>query len=279
MEITYQQLQERIPTLVGYSAENDEINRYLIFLKQAQKWLKKNITGLPLFAAIEASSDADVKELCVDIICYRGYLDAIPFDDLIQTGSGFAVSNNANLAPASKDRVASLKSGIVNMFTQCVDDLIAYLEVTTSFHTDWKKSKTYSLLNDTLISTITEFNKYANFKGNRLDFIAAHPIMIDAIKLHLAQYISQEYCTELIGQLNEDNVTDSNKPIIEEVKLAYANFVVGEREKAINYANRVRAFMIEHINDFPTFAQSSIYVAYTTRMANASENEATLNAC
>jgi hypothetical protein len=163
------------------------------------------------------------------------------------------------------------------MFTTAVDDLIAFLEVTPIYHENWKKSATYSLLTDTLISTITEFNKYANFTGNRLDFIKAHPIMLDSIKLHLAQYISQELCDLLIDQLREGTVSESNQPIFEEVKLSYANFVVGEKDKAINYANRVRSYMIENLQEFPAFEQSSNYASYVARIANQSSDGSILS--
>lgn len=277
MEITFEELQARIPTLASFDAEGNEIKPYTIFLNQAKKWLSKNITGKSLFDEIEASEDTEAKEFCKTIVCYKGYLESIPFLDLVQTGSGFAVASNTNIAPASKDRVNALKNGILSMLTTSVDDLIAFLEETTAYHVNWKKSATYSLLTDTLISTIIEFNKYANFTGNRLDFIKAHPIMLDAIKLHLAQYISQEQCDLLIDQLREGNVSESNAPIIEEVKLAYANFVIGEKEKAVNYANRVRSYMIENLQEFPAFADSSNYASYVARIANQSTDGSILS--
>jgi hypothetical protein len=278
MEITYEELRERIPTLASYSGDEvSPLPRYLIFLQQAENWAITKITGQLLFDEITASVDDKAKKFCKDLICYKGYIEAMPFLDLIETGSGFSVTNNTNLAPASKDRVANLKTGLQNMLTTCIDDFIAYLEATPIYHPSWKTSATYSLLTDTFISTITEFNQFAKFTGNRLDFIAAHPLMQDAIRLKLANYISQELCDELLTEIKIGTISPSNEPIIDEVKFAYANFVVGLTEKAADYALRLQSYIITNITEFPTFATSSVYAKYLENIANTPTDDSILN--
>jgi len=279
MDITYEELRQRIPTLASYTGEEEvaPMDRYKTFLEQAENWVITKITGQPLFDAIVASLDEKAKKFCKDLICYNGYIEAMPFLDLIETGSGFAVASNTTIAPASKDRVSALKAGLQKMLTTSTDDFIAYLEASTIYHIAWKSSATYSLLTDTFISTITEFNRYATFAGNRLDFIAAHPVMQDAIRLKLANYISQDLCDEILTQINGEGISESNKDIIEDIKFSYANFVIGQTEKATDYAMRTQAYIIEHLTEFPTFEASSVYARYLENIANTPTDDTILN--
>ncbi len=262
MTITYEQLKERIPALAVYDSDGNEIDRYKTFLEKAENWLINNITDKALFTAINASTDTEAKNHCINIICYKGYIDAMPFLDLIDSGSGFSVTNNQNLAPASKERVSALKAAMIEMLTTSIEDFIIFLEKTAAYHDEWKSSNTYSILTETFIHTLTEFIRYAPFTGSRLDFIKALPAMKNAMQLKIAPIISKEFVEEIIEQLRDDDLTEANKKIIENLKFAYSNYVINEINVADMYIVKVQNYMIDNIDNYQVFKASKIYTQY-----------------
>ena len=66
MDITYEELRQRIPTLASYTGEAEvaPMDRYKTFLDQAENWVITKITGQPLFDAIVASLVEKAKKYC-----------------------------------------------------------------------------------------------------------------------------------------------------------------------------------------------------------------------
>lgn len=69
----------------------------------------------------------DVKDAAEAFVCYSASYEAIPALDLIATPNGFAVVNNQNLAPASKERVAALRESYRQSKSRYTSGLIVLL--------------------------------------------------------------------------------------------------------------------------------------------------------
>ena len=69
----------------------------------------------------------DVKDAAEAFVCYSASYEAIPALDLIATPNGFAVVNNQNLAPASKERGAALRESYRQSKSRYVSALIVLL--------------------------------------------------------------------------------------------------------------------------------------------------------
>ena len=69
----------------------------------------------------------DVKDAAEAFVCYSAAYEATPALDLIATPNGFAVVNNQNLAPASKERVAALRESYRQSKSRYVSALIVLL--------------------------------------------------------------------------------------------------------------------------------------------------------
>jgi hypothetical protein len=282
MTITYEQLRERIPSLAAYSEEGKEMDRYNTFMKQAERWVKNNITGIPLFAIIETEPaastvpdapvvvypTAEAQELLLNIICNKGMIEAIPFLDLIDSGSGFSVTNNQNLAPASKERVAAFKQAVIDQHTQAVEDFIIFLEQNEVYHEAWKGSETYSILTETFIPTLTEFRRYAPFAGSRLDFIAQLPTFRQVISHHITPHLSAELVDEIIEQLRDDDLSTANQKIIYFIKMGYALLATDAHNHGKANIQRAQTYILDNISSYPTFEASSLYTQIQDRLTN-----------
>jgi hypothetical protein len=209
------------------------------------------------------STNTELRDHFMDVIAHKGYLDAIPFLDLIETDSGFAVTSNQNLTPASTKRVQELIAATEIRFSECVEDMLEWLETAPDPIQDaWKASKVYTLVNDNYVRSVREFRDYGSFPGSRLEWIRFRPKLTIARKLNIEPVISKELSEEIIEQLRDDDLSENNALILDDLRYALAAFVNDDPATGESFISRVRTFLIMHPDDFPAFSGSDIYQAY-----------------
>lgn len=223
-----------------------------------------------------AEPNTDLVHFCSAIIAHKAYAEAIPFLDLIETPSGFAVTSNSNLTPASAARVQNLIRATNERIGELIEDLLEYLENNLIFHDDWKSSKTYSLNTDSYIFSVRDFKNYAPFEGGRLDFIKLRPVITRSRILRIESIISRELSLEIIDQLRDDELSEANKAIIEDIRFALANYSIGQDQVANNFIARAKTTILANVDAYPAFKSSYIYQAYLK--AEASDTDAPFKA-
>lgn len=243
-----------IPTVT-----NGTFDRYEGYLHMAEEWLNKNIIGQSLFDKLNETTHPILFKKCQDVVAHKGYMEAIPFLDLVDTGQGFAVQSETNLVPASAARVVSLRESIKVSLTDRIESLLEYLELATEFHDDWKASITYSLIYDSYIFNLTQFRLFAPFTGNRLDFIDAKPKMYLAIRLKIEPIISKELSDQIIEQLRDDDLSEDNARLIDNIRFAFAYFTIGDDKVGNSFINRARATIMKDLQAYPAFVASDLY--------------------
>lgn len=132
--------------------------------------------GIPLMEELKSSSyEADpIMEYIKPALAFLTVFEAIPFLDLVLTGSGFGIVQNQNLAPASAHRVESLTAAALQSGNTAVDTLLWYLETNQEQYPSWNKS---CVLDNPLIQTIDDFETVESLNGSRLAFISHIPRM------------------------------------------------------------------------------------------------------
>ncbi|MDA3943712.1 MAG: hypothetical protein PF694_09265 [Bacteroidetes bacterium] len=249
-------LKEQIATIVG-----NDFGRYSPYVQTAENFLIRELTGQVLFDLAE--SDADLRKHFIAVIAHKGYLEAIPFLDLIETESGFAVASNTNIAPASTKRVQDLIAGLEKRLSELIEDMLEWLETAPDEIQDaWKASKVYTLVNDNYVRSVREFRDYGSFPGSRLEWIRFRPKLTIARKLKIEPVISKELSEEIIEQLRDDDLSENNALILDDLRYALAAFANDDPATGESFVSRVRGFLIIHSVDFPAFAESEIYQAY-----------------
>jgi hypothetical protein len=254
-------LKQHIATIVGA-----EIDRYNPYLETAEKFLKREITGAELFA-LAIPDNAELLKLCQAVVAHKAYLDAIPFLDLVETESGFAVTHNQNLTPASTKRVKDLIAATAERLTECIEDLLEYLETTTGEMLDaWKGSVTYTLVNDNFIDSIRMFRNYADFAGSRMEWIAFRNKLTRARKLKIEPVISRELSEVIIEDMRDGDLTVANDKLIDDLRFAIAAYATGDNEAGDSFVARVRKVIYTTPDDYPVFKASDIYVQYLAQL-------------
>ena len=251
---TIDRMKQLVPVIVG-----SEFGKYETFLMEADEWLKTEITGAPLYVLLETEGNEQLLAHCQSVVANKAYLSGIPFFDLIETEAGFAVTRTDSKAPASPERVKALKAGVEAWLSEAIERMLEYLEKNSAYHEAWKSSQTYSLLTETYIHTLREFRRYAPFEGTRMDFIKALPAMLDVIHLKIEPVISPELSDEIIEELRDNDLTETNQAILKNIRFAFANYVAGNETTAWSYLLKVRKVLLASPESYPAFANSDLY--------------------
>jgi hypothetical protein len=305
MILTLDDYKKHLPlnTLQAYNANINESHEK----RALYKWFVKYL-GMELVVAIDEGLDDD--ELLARLkpaLANLTYLEALPFLNLVLTGSGFAVMNNQNMAPASSDRVRALAVGLLEAASNFLDSLLAYLESSLDNsgialedsaniipdYSTWNKS---CINTGSLLPNATVFSSRLNINNSRTTFINLIPYIREAETLQIANIISEEFLAELSADDNEDTKV---KPLIQSALAHWAyermlaakpphndtkpesNYIYMQREtlqanhsalnarlKGAEFMLQAKSYLVKHLSDYPTFKN----YAYETPMENKAEN-------
>ncbi|MDR0661224.1 MAG: hypothetical protein LBG19_10615 [Prevotellaceae bacterium] len=263
-------LKKHVSTIVG-----DNFDLFNSHVSNANQWLKNNFIGDDLYKLADegTSTDKELKTFCERIVSLRAYETAIPFIDLVQTDSGFAVASSDSLAPASSSRVKALTEATKKEQDTAIEELLAYLEKTNRYHDKWKESHCFTLLTDTYLHTLEEFERYASFTvgtadrypKSRRDYAALNGTMRDAIFSQIEPVISPELNDELLNGLRQKNMNNANRKLLEPIRFALACFALGLYDKANEYLRKALSILKANPELYPTWRDSAIGSAELNR--------------
>ena len=205
MILTLSEYKQYLPlqTMQNYNATITESHE----IRALYKWFVKYL-GAELVEII--AGDDPPEELFQKVkpaLANLTYLEALPFLNLVLTGSGFGVISNQSLAPASVDRVRALAAGLLEAATNFLDSLLEFLEKNTEDYPDWNQC---SLSPGSLIPNATVFDSRIKINNSRVKFITLIPHIKEVETLQIANILSDEFLSELILG-SDQNV----KPLVE----------------------------------------------------------------
>lgn len=178
------------------------------------KWLTKYLGSTLVDSLTEETPDAELLAKVKPVLANFTYFEALPFLNLVLTGSGFGIISNQNMAPASTDRIKALAVGLLEAAHNYLDRLIIFLEQNVEAYSDWNQC---SLNPGSLLTTADNFNERLKMNQSRVTFITLIPHIKNAEILKIGNNISDEFLQELI--LGSDaNV----KPLVETAAAYYA---------------------------------------------------------
>lgn len=218
------------------------------------------------------------------------YLEALPFLNLVLTGSGFGIISNQNMAPASTDRVRALAAGLLEAATNFLDSMLEFLETNVAQYPGWNQC---SLNPGSLIPNAIAFDSRLKINNSRVKFIHLIPYIKETESLRIADILSNEFLSELIPGSDQ-----SVKPLIEyacahwawermvspkvetpakksesflhyEKKLLYATIDdLHARKLGEAYMLKALSYLNDHLDSYPTYKE----YAYEEPYENDEEN-------
>ena len=247
------------------------VNSFALFksyVEAAENWIKTQLLGAELFDFVEAHKADEAHGALVvrvqRIIALNGFDRSVPFMDLVQTDTGFAVTNTEALAPASKERVAALRAGLQRECDAAIEDLLLFLEEKEDYHDEWKGAPVYTLLTDTFLPTFTIFQRYAPYSTAvdaiypkcRLDFARLNGKLRGVMASQITNALGTEFTDDLLEELRDNKVSAANRKLIEPLRFALGLYTLGLDAQAAGFMGKITAFLKANPEQYPVWAAS-----------------------
>jgi hypothetical protein len=274
-----------VPTATG-----SDLNELKPFVEETEFWLKNELLGYPLYYRIQQISEnpeesvfdgtfdytfdssippSDICKSAKLVICLHAYLTAIPFVDLVQTPNGFAVVNNSNQAPASKERVERLIGQVEKRMANAIDSLILFAFGYSEFRELWALEKEIFDRHSEIVYLTTK--ELRNFSANKeamfKDLLASHPLIL-SVQAEIARYFSASYLDELIMKRRMATLSDFDRNIFSAIQS-----IVGlklQKMDAYGMIEKLLNYMIDHPGEFQAYVNSA---EYRLKVSQKYENE------
>lgn len=249
------------------TAEGTQFSAIEPFLSQAENQVKILLLGKDLFDLINAKELTDMAKIQTKVlIAHMAYHDAIPFTDLIQTPTGFAVVSNSNQAPASKERVERLISWVKYAIDRQTDMLINLVYSTPDLLTEWKKFNLFNDLINCFFFTGIDYGFHVNVgaKEKREQFLGDKGKLITFQENILAPVISKAYLDQLITEIRNNNTSAGSANIINQCKMILARLIEGNKEESVKLLNAISNILESNLNTYATYANSDEYKLKTS---------------
>lgn len=117
----------------------------------AEEWLKDTFTSEQTFNTIAGYTDTNViKIFASKAVVSHAFMNAVPSLDLVLTPNGFGIVSNANVAPASKERVERLIASLETERDRAIRLLLASLYGASK----WTQSAQYAYFSATMFPNL-----------------------------------------------------------------------------------------------------------------------------
>lgn len=136
--ITQEQFERYIPSAV--MPDSSIYDRIAEYLDEGETEVK-SLLGSTLYDSRE--DDQELLALCNRMACLFAYKTVIPQLDLVLTENGFGVVSNQNVAPASMQRVNTLRQQVQQSLEDTIDDLLDYLRGNVDWVNTYAATETF----------------------------------------------------------------------------------------------------------------------------------------
>lgn len=233
-------------------------NKLQTYADQAESTLRSKYFGDELVNTLKdlrLDNNDQMAELFARTITNLAYYMAIPFVDLIQTDTGFAVVSTTNLVPASKDRVAAIRDAAKTVAYVSICDLLFRINSDKQYRKAWLDSPVSDLYTDGFIWIPDDF--YTEIIPTIDVFLNDLPTIRRAERT-VAQYISEDLMSKLIADRRD------SEPVRKKEKL-HNMIIRAIVSECTNRGSRELSELVQYLNyyadKYPEYKESDAYQA------------------
>lgn len=188
-------------------------------------------------------------------VCMDAFYDAIPMLDLVLTPTGFGIINNANLSPASRDRVESLRK----LIKECADDAMDNIIIGLLGNTVWAGSGYAKLLVSSLYYTANQLKDYAGKQdAHRSDLLLLRPLIYEAEELIIRQ-ISAVMFHRLLDQIRQATLSDYEILLVYSLNKAIGFHINNQKDGFKRELDNAVNLMEGDLDKFAVYRDSDAY--------------------
>ena len=237
----------------------------------------RSLVGDEIYTRLEAgprentgTAVAMLSRDAVSYICNRAYWDTLPHLDLVLTPTGFGVVSNANVAPASADRVNRLRAHLERSWLTARMSLLESLVATDEG--GWCDSP--QAVRE-ISSSLFWRNAHYRMFGKVITSVAELAELRHKIALaetNLASVISTEMFRSVLDAQRHPPMA-VEMAIVASLCSGFVVAVVSDSGDADAIRRSILDHLTRNIDSFPAFKESSVYAAIkSTRYENAEDD-------
>ena len=202
---TNEQLTALLPNIaVTVKGETPLIDKLVPFLNTAEQWVADTFLSSAMLADIGSRYDTDtLRNITTQVVVYEAFRRALPHLDVVLTPNGFGIVSNANIAPASKERIERLQSSLLINRDAAIHQLLTLL----CKQQCWLATEQAEFFRGTMFSNLKHGQSLQEYLEMREKLIP--------LEEHIAtQYLSMELLSTLRAQVQSCQFsTDKHKHI------------------------------------------------------------------
>lgn len=181
-------LRKYIPNVVKtVDGEPSLFDKIQPFLEAAERWVSSTFTGQKVYEAIADRKDDDTLRQCVaTIVVTHTMFHVIPSLDVILTPNGFGIVSNANVAPASKERVERLVASMEAIRDENIAALLTLLPADDGVKESWLGANQAAFFAATLFPNLALCDKVGTTEHRWKHYLSLRQQLI-AIETDLAE--------------------------------------------------------------------------------------------
>lgn len=254
--------------LRSVAGEPSLLEKILPVIAEAEEWLEKELAGKRIVDKLSTGDENDRMFMqAAQIIVYKAMSTAVPSLDLVLTPNGFGVVSNANIAPASKDRVERLASSLTEEWQKLATEMLDDLRGNTLWH-DSPQFLQWSAL---LVSP-RGLSRFFPEKQPLTSYALYKSDLAMLERLVVRNFLGEEYLSELRRGFWTDSISAADSKIISDVNVALARSLKGGAHCLDSLSDTVWAILASP-SDYPTWHTSRIAEIYKHKpFTNKKEN-------
>ena len=261
--ISNEQLTALLPNIaVTVKGETPLIDKLAPFLDAAESRVSDTFFLPTIFADIGSRNESDtLRSATTLVIVYEAFRRALPHLDVVFTLNGFGIVSNANIAPASKERIERLLSSLLINRDAAISQLLTLLCKQNS----WLATEQAEFFRATMFPILKQNQSLQDYLDKRVALIP--------IEEHIAeQYLSNELLFALRAQVQAFHFsTDKYKHICRVLQAVEVDFLSNFASTTISpWAHRTLTQIVELIRsnpeDFPEWHTSTTAQLYSRQV-------------
>ena len=269
---TNEQLTALLPNIaVTVKGETPLIDKLVPFLNTAEQWVADTFLSSAMLADIGSRYDTDtLRNITTQVVVNEAFRRALPQLDVILTPNGFGIVSNANIAPASKERIERLQSSLLINRDAAIHQLLTLL----CKQQGWLATEQANFFRGTMFSNLKH--------GQSLQDYMEMCEKVIPLEEHIAtQYLSMELLSTLRAQVQSCQFsTDKHKHICRVLQAVEVECLSNATSTTLSpQEHRTLTQIVELIRsnpeDFPEWHASTTAQLYTPQVfENKKESKA-----
>lgn len=208
---TEESLRKFIPNvLVSVKGETSLLDKLDPFLIMTEQWLAHTFTSGTIFEGICLASDSVLLRIYASkAVVSQAFMQAVPSLDLVLTPNGFGIVSNANVVPASKERIERLIASL----EQERDAAIQLMLTALASSEEWRSTIQYGYFESTMFPNLDLCDHLGIREHRWQKYQELRPRIIE-IETELAHnYISED----LLQVLRSEVMAPSSESVLKKV--------------------------------------------------------------